>query len=174
MLGAGFKIAMRDLEIRGAGNILGAEQIRAHRGRRLRDVLPPARRRRAWPQERAGTIPKAYIPSDARRLEAYRRIAVSATQAELTKVREDLHAAYGEWPRAAERLFELAALGIEAAHFGVKSIVRREQDVILRCAAFKDLAQRLEGAGAPCGHAACRGDEPVARRADHRAPAQVR
>ena len=38
-LGAGFKIALRDLEIRGAGNILGAEQIGPHRERRLRAVL---------------------------------------------------------------------------------------------------------------------------------------
>ena len=41
-LGSGFKISMRDLEIRGAGNILGAEQSGPHRGHRLRDVLPVA------------------------------------------------------------------------------------------------------------------------------------
>lgn len=178
MLGAGFKIAMRDLEIRGAGNLLGAEQS-GHIAavgyemycRLLEEAVKTINDPQA-PHEPSrtsidlgviGTIPRAYIPSDQRRLEAYRRLAVSATQAELTKVREDLHAAYGEWPRAAERLFELAALRIEAAHFGVKSIVRREQDVILRCAAFKDLAQRLEStptaaaapraSGAPPPHA---------------------
>ena len=52
-LGAGFKIAMRDLEIRGAGNILGHAAERPHRGRRLRAVLPAAGKRRAAAEEPA-------------------------------------------------------------------------------------------------------------------------
>ncbi|HYD00398.1 MAG TPA: transcription-repair coupling factor, partial [Phycisphaerales bacterium] len=110
MLGAGFKIAMRDLEIRGAGNILGPEQSghiaavgydmycqlleRAVKGLKNEVV--------AVPSETAveigvnGSIPKPYIPSDMRRLEAYRRIALAGNSEELEKVRSDLVAAYGD------------------------------------------------------------------------------
>ena len=62
-LGAGFKIAMRDLEIRGAGNILGPEQSRPHRDGRLRDVLPaPRRGRRASSRTSPSpTAPEAHV-----------------------------------------------------------------------------------------------------------------
>src|SRR6201999_1798300 len=88
-LGAGFKIAMRDLEIRGAGNLLGAEQsghiaavgydmycrlldkaVKEMRGERVADPTETA-----IDVGLTGSLPKAYIPSDARRMEAYRRIA---------------------------------------------------------------------------------------------------
>jgi transcription-repair coupling factor (superfamily II helicase) len=159
MLGAGFKIAMRDLEIRGAGNLLGAEQsghiaavgyemycrLLEEAVKTINDPRAPAEPSRTTIDLGViGTIPRAYIPSDQRRLEAYRRLAVAATPEDLAKVREDLLAAYGEWPKATERLFDLAALRIEAARLGVRSIVRRDQDVVLRAAGFKEVAQRLE------------------------------
>ncbi|MCC6426584.1 MAG: transcription-repair coupling factor [Phycisphaerales bacterium] len=158
MLGAGFKIAMRDLEIRGAGNILGAEQsghiaavgyemycrlleTAVHDLKNQKKPDPPS----AVSVEIgiAGVIPKPYIPSDMRRLEAYRRTAMASTQVELAKVREDLTEAYGAPPTPVERMLELAEVRIAAALLACRSITLREKDVIFRTALPKELEIRL-------------------------------
>lgn len=145
MLGAGFKIAMRDLEIRGAGNLLGAEQSghiaavgyemfcrlldRAVQELKLGKAEEPTS---ATSMELgiSGMIPRAYIPSDVRRLEAYRRIAVAPTLEALAGVESDLRDAYGEPPALALRLLELAQVRIGAAGLGVRTVTRRGQDVV--------------------------------------------
>jgi transcription-repair coupling factor (superfamily II helicase) len=158
MLGAGFKIAMRDLEIRGAGNILGAEQS-GHIAavgyemycRLLEEAVHDLRHDpRPDPPSAvgieigvAGVIPKPYIPSDMRRLEAYRRAAVAATTAELAQVRTDLSEAYGEPPTPVQRLLDLAELRIRAAGLGCKSVTLREKDIIFRTGRPNDLVAKL-------------------------------
>jgi transcription-repair coupling factor (superfamily II helicase) len=147
MLGAGFKIAMRDLEIRGAGNLLGAEQsghiaavgyemycrLLDEAVRDLKHEKPPATAAHtAIDVGVTGTIPKPYIPSDQRRLEAYRRIATAATEEELHRVSTDLHQAYGEPPRPVQRLLDLAEVRLLAAQVGVRTITVRGQDLLLR------------------------------------------
>ncbi len=148
MLGAGFKIAMRDLEIRGAGNLLGAEQsghIAAVGYEMYCRLLEEAVRdlTRA-PDEQpvsrtvvdigvTGVIPRAYIPSDQRRIEAYRRIASARTEEDLACVREDLVSAYGEVPRAVERLLELAHLRAAVAALGARTVTVRGPDVVFLC-----------------------------------------
>lgn len=158
MLGAGFKIAMRDLEIRGAGNILGSEQsghiaavgyemycqLLEQQVRELRHEAPPPSASRAsleigvW-----GHIPRPYIPSDTRRLEAYRRMATAASLPELDKLREDLTAAYGEPPLQVDRLLRLAQIRVACATLGVKSVVLREPDIIFRAEDPKPIAEAL-------------------------------
>ena len=146
MLGAGFKIAMRDLEIRGAGNLLGPEQsghiaavgydmycrlldkaVRELRGERVADPTETV-----IDVGLTGALPKTYIPSDSRRMEAYRRIARAATPAELAAVEKDLKDAYGEPPKQARRLLDLAELRALAAGLGVRAVVVREKDVVFR------------------------------------------
>ena len=144
MLGAGFKIAMRDLEIRGAGNLLGAEQsghIAAVGYEMFCRLLEGAVREMsntAEQQEQArvsvdigvhGLLPKAYIPSDVRRMEAYRRLATAGTLAEVDAAEADLTAAYGKPPAAADRLIDLARLRVLAAAKGVRSIAVRGSSV---------------------------------------------
>ena len=161
MLGAGFKIAMRDLEIRGAGNILGAEQsghIAAVGYDMYCQLLEKAVHELKHGREPdrpsatkvdiglTGVLPKAYIPSDQRRLEAYRRIATAANHADLDTVRADLTAAYGPVPKQAEKLLELAELRIAAAALGVNTITVRERDVVFRCADPAPLAEKLREA----------------------------
>jgi transcription-repair coupling factor (superfamily II helicase) len=145
MLGAGFKIAMRDLEIRGAGNILGAEQsghIAAVGYDMYCQLLDAAVKELknevvAKPTETSieigvrGVIPRGYIPSDQRRLEAYRRVSLAATGEELRRVRGDLEGAYGEPPKPVKALLDLAELRIAARAVGVRSIIVRPPDVIL-------------------------------------------
>ncbi|MFM9996719.1 MAG: transcription-repair coupling factor [Phycisphaerales bacterium] len=158
MLGAGFKIAMRDLEIRGAGNLLGAEQsghiaaigydmyckVLDQAVRELRREDPPATASRtAIEIGIIGTIPKPYIPSDQRRLEAYRRVAVAATAEELARVAKELTDAYGEPPVQVRRLLDLAELRVAAAGLGVKIITIRGQDVLFRVERTEALAAKL-------------------------------
>ena len=146
MLGAGFKIAMRDLEIRGAGNILGPEQSghiatvgydmycqlleRGIKELRHESVSVPSEV--TLELGFTGIIPKPYVPSDQRRLEAYRRLATAGSVQELTKVREDLQSAYGLLPPAVERLLELADLRAGLRSFGVRSVLVKGSDVIIR------------------------------------------
>ncbi len=159
MLGAGFKIAMRDLELRGAGNLLGAEQS-GHIAavgyemycQLLEDAVGALRNEeRLVPIDTvldiglAGAIPRAYIPSDARRLDAYRRIGGAASIDILKKHVADLTSAYGEPPPVAVALFDFAEIRLRATLLGVKSIHRRGGDVIFRTTRPKELEQRFAG-----------------------------
>lgn len=169
MLGAGFKIAMRDLEIRGAGNILGAEQsghiaavgyemycqLLDRAVKELRNEPTHVASETSIELGVSGMLPKPYILSDQRRMEAYRRIAIAATTAELERVEQELTGAYGQIPPAARRLLDLAELRILASVLRIRSISLRGQDVLLRAkpndaaivgALLKTPSQR-EGAG---------------------------
>jgi transcription-repair coupling factor (superfamily II helicase) len=160
MLGAGFKIAMRDLEIRGAGNLLGPEQsghiaaVGYDTYCRLLDEAVKRLKNEKVPDPVsatsieigvAGVVPRAYVPSDQRRLEIYRRIASVPTHEELAKVRGDLVTAYGEPPKAVERLLGLASLRLALAGLGVRTLTIRDKDVIFRTPAPGELAARLQG-----------------------------
>jgi len=158
MLGAGFKIAMRDLEIRGAGNILGAEQsghiaavgyemycqlleTAVHDLKNERPPAPPSKT--SIELGIGGVIPKVYIPSEQRRLEAYRRLATAATRDQLQQFRDDLKQAYGDPPRPAVRLIELAELRIACAALGVRTVTIRDKDVIFFTTQAKATADAL-------------------------------
>jgi transcription-repair coupling factor (superfamily II helicase) len=159
MLGAGFKIAMRDLEIRGAGNLLGAEQsghIAAVGYEMYCELLEQAvaelkSEPKVVPADitidigLAGSVPKGYIPSDARRMEAYRRIGQAQSLEALAKVTADLASAYGEPPAATRSLIEFAEIRLHAAALGIAAIQRREGDVVFRTARSRDLETRLRG-----------------------------
>lgn len=147
MLGAGFKIATRDLELRGAGNILGPEQsgnIAAVGYEMYCQLLDRAvKELRSEPTHVVsqtsvelgvtGMIPKRYIPSDQRRMGAYRRIALAASPDELARTEQELAQAYGsEIPAATQRLLALAALRVSASSLGVRSIAVRGSDVVFR------------------------------------------
>jgi len=80
-----------------------------------------------------GIVPKAYIPSDARRMEAYRRVARAASVEELRAVERDLKDAYGDPPAPTRRLLELAELRIHANRLLIRSVAVHEQDVVHRC-----------------------------------------
>ncbi|MFG0305579.1 MAG: transcription-repair coupling factor [Phycisphaerales bacterium JB040] len=163
MLGAGFKIAMRDLEIRGAGNQLGAEQsghiaaVGYDMFCRLLDQAVQELKDTGGPEAIehvvldlgiSGIIPKPYIPSDARRLEAYRRIAVATDDDQLEQVRADLRSAYGDPPRAVERLLDLARVRVGVRALGVRALSRRGDHLVFMTAEPERVAERLR-AGAP-------------------------
>jgi transcription-repair coupling factor (superfamily II helicase) len=145
MLGAGFKIAMRDLEIRGAGNILGPEQsghiaavgyemycqLLEQAAHELRNEPPPlAPSGTSVEIGVVGTISKAYIPSDGRRLGVYRRLALASDEQQLHNAWSEVVDAYGTPPHATQALFDLVQLRLALAERGVRSAAVREKDVV--------------------------------------------
>ncbi len=144
-LGAGFRIALRDLEIRGAGNILGPEQsghIQLVGYQMYCEMLAQAvRKLKDQPQLRhplaeidlgqPSYIPKDYIASDRRRLEAYRKITVCANADELARLRDEFVDVYGELPPQVKSLLEIAELRILAGRRHIKSIAVVGQSLLI-------------------------------------------
>ena len=146
MLGAGFRIALRDLEIRGAGNLLGPEQS-GHIAavgyelycRLLEQAVDALRQGRPIEQERTSIdlgigslIPSAYIPDERRRMDVYRRLARAERVDDLDMVTADVESAYGPCPVLVCRLIDLAMIRVQACALGVRSIRRHESDIIFR------------------------------------------
>jgi len=143
-LGAGFRIALRDLEIRGAGNILGPEQsghIQVVGYQMYCELLLRAVKQiKNEPVEAIPTavidlgfttyIPKNYIPADRHRMDVYRKIAVARTGEDLKEIAGELADVYGPVPDEVELLLELAELRIEASKWDIKSIVTSGQDLM--------------------------------------------
>jgi len=143
-LGAGFRIALRDLEIRGAGNILGPEQsghIQTVGYQMYCELLADAvRRLRNEPTEKIPTaaidlgftayIPRDYIPLDRHRMDAYRKIAVAGSDEDLDQIQGELTDVYGPMPEEVALLLELAALRISAGKQDIKAIVVSGQNLV--------------------------------------------
>ena len=129
-LGSGYKLAMRDLEIRGAGNVLGAEQ-HGQMGKvgyelyskLLKEELTGEAQTVADLDIRTNAyIPEKYIESSAGRLDSYKQIAEISTIADYKRVYTSLRDMYGELPKAVENLLVIAVLKSYAAKFHVKKI----------------------------------------------------
>ena len=143
-LGAGFRIALRDLEIRGAGNILGPEQsghIQMVGYQMYCELLTEAvRRLRNEPVEPIPTavvdlgfatyIPKSYIPLDRNRMDAYRKIAVARGDDDLRQIESELSDIYGPLQDEVKLLLNLAELRIKAGKRDIRSIVASGRDLI--------------------------------------------
>jgi transcription-repair coupling factor (superfamily II helicase) len=135
-LGSGFKIAMRDLEIRGAGNLLGATQSghiaavgydlyvqmvsEAVAEVKGEEVRVPAEIKLDLPVD--AHIPADYVGREEQRLEAYRRLAVVTTQAEVDDVAAEWADRYGPPPDVAQALLGVARLRAECARTGVREV----------------------------------------------------
>jgi transcription-repair coupling factor (superfamily II helicase) len=150
-LGAGFRIAMRDLEIRGAGNILGPEQsghiAAVGYDMYCRMLEASVRELRAEPDPVGppvhieigigAFVPTSYIPSQRSRIDVYRRMVACRTREDLRQLEVDIRDAFGPFPRTVERLLELAELRVLARQWKISSIIVEEPDVIF---SVKDLA----------------------------------
>jgi transcription-repair coupling factor (superfamily II helicase) len=146
-LGAGFQVALRDMEIRGAGNILGAEQsghiaavgydlytrMLSHAVREVRaghpimepedvsiDVAVPA------------SIPEDYIDDERVRLSVYQRVAAAANERSLREMEAELADRFGPVPTLVYCLFDLVRLRHRARQLGLTSIVERDGNIVLR------------------------------------------
>jgi len=129
-LGSGYKLAMRDLEIRGAGNVLGAEQ-HGHMdkvgyelyAKLLKEELTGVSETSAELDIRVNAyISEKYVESSAGRLDTYKQIAEIHSTEDYKRVYSSLKETYGDLPRAVENLLVIAVLKSYASKFGVKKI----------------------------------------------------
>jgi transcription-repair coupling factor (superfamily II helicase) len=145
-LGAGFRIAARDLEIRGAGNILGGEQsgqiaavgfemytklleetIREMKGERIEEEVETSMN--------LGVdiyIPRDYITEENLRMTFYKKIASASTEDRLNDIRNEMRDRFGALPENVENLFHFVRVKWFAKHLGVLSIVREGARGVLK------------------------------------------
>jgi len=148
-LGSGMAVAMKDLEIRGAGNILGAEQSGHIAGvgfdlyvRLVGEAVEAFRKHAGAPgveeEELADVrvdlpvdahIPHDYVPGERLRLEAYRKLAAAADQAALDAVREELVDRYGEPPAPVVNLLAVAAFRQTCRRHGVTEVTSQGSSI---------------------------------------------
>jgi transcription-repair coupling factor (superfamily II helicase) len=139
-LGAGFKIAALDLELRGAGNLLGGEQ-HGHINaigfdmyvRMLEDTVRELRGEEVAPEIHSALnlgldlrIPPSYISDENQRLRAYKRIAQAVDAAEREKVEQELADRYGPVPDEVRQLLTYSAIKTAAEKIGIEAIDRRQ------------------------------------------------
>ena len=138
--GSGFKIAMRDLEIRGAGNLLGAEQsghmvdvgydmymkLLSEAVLEARGVPVPQRAECSADLAVAANIPERYVPSSEQRMDLYRRIAAIRSEEEADDLLDELIDRYGDPPPGVSALIQVALLRGEAGKAGVTDIAQKQ------------------------------------------------
>ncbi|MEP6571844.1 MAG: transcription-repair coupling factor [Gemmatimonadota bacterium] len=157
-LGAGYRIALKDLELRGAGNLLGAEQsghahavgfdlymrwleetVRALKGQGGEQLpMPPE-----VVLDRPAHLPDGYVPDDDIKLDLYRRLARAATSGDIEQLRDEMRERFGPLPEPAETLLHMARLRVLGASLGLQHILARGDEARLTFRA--GAAPRLAG-----------------------------
>ena len=140
---SGYKIAMRDLEIRGAGNLLGAEQsghmtdvgydmylkLLEEAVLEERGIKPPKRAECSADLAVSANIPESYVPSPEQRMDLYRRIALIRTEAEADDLTDELIDRFGDPPPGVNSLIHVALLRGEAYRAGVSDISQKQGEL---------------------------------------------
>ncbi|MDQ3541800.1 MAG: transcription-repair coupling factor, partial [Chloroflexota bacterium] len=155
-LGAGLRVAMRDLEIRGAGNILGAEQS-GHIAtvgyelymRLLSQAVDEVRSGQPALEQGPITldlpmtalIPEDYVADTELRLNLYRQIAAVQSLHDVERLEDELVDRFGDFPEEVEHVFALIRLRIRSAALGIDSVVEREREIVIRPVTTSDLDQ---------------------------------
>ncbi|HEX2438624.1 MAG TPA: transcription-repair coupling factor, partial [Methylomirabilota bacterium] len=144
-LGSGFKLALRDLEIRGAGNLLGAQQhghiaavgydlyskllaeaVQELRGDRTGVAVEPV-----ISVQVEGFLPEDYVPEVNQRLALYKRLAGVASADELADLRSELLDRFGSLPEPAEQLIDIVRIRIEARALGIERLEAGEGKAVI-------------------------------------------
>ena len=148
--GSGFKIAMRDLEIRGAGNLLGAAQsghmisVGYDLYLKLLEEAVLEERGEPSPEESACTadldvtanIDKAYVTSGEQRMDLYRRMAGIRSQSDADELLDEIVDRYGDPPRGVMNLIAIALLRARASAAGIRDIAQKGRTLRFRLAQF--------------------------------------
>jgi len=158
-LGAGFQIAMRDMEIRGTGNILGREQHGAMMAvgfelycdllqkavAKLKGEAPEAEVTAEIKWAIDAYIPQDYVPLESQRLAVYKRLAQVRSLRAVRDIEEELRDRFGRLPPQAQALVELAALRVAASRCAVRRVVEMPRGLKLDLASDgRPLIHRLE------------------------------
>lgn len=153
-LGSGFKIAMRDLEIRGAGNVLGREQ-HGHIDKigydlyckLLEESILELKGEKVKNKEVDikininAIVPETYVQSDRERMRLYKRIAGLSSRAEIRELTSELRDVYGEIPKDVLNLFDISYISSLASELNVAEVVSNQKGTGLRfrgSSAFKE------------------------------------
>jgi transcription-repair coupling factor (superfamily II helicase) len=145
-LGAGYRIALKDLELRGAGNLLGAEQsghahavgfdlymrwldetVRALRGQGGGEEPAP-------PEvvlDRPAQLPESYVADDEAKLDLYRRLARAGSSGDISGLHDELRERFGPLPPETETLLHMTRLRVVGAGLGVQHLVVRGDEARL-------------------------------------------
>lgn len=164
--GSGFKIAMRDLEIRGAGNVLGAQQsghlmdvgyemymqLLAEATTELKGGTPVARTDCTADLLVSAGLPQTYVPDAATRVDFYRRIAMISSTEDYMDMQDEMLDRFGELPAPATALLDIALLRARASSVGIHEISQKNSHLLLH---FRPSA--LAGAAAACADKKFRG-----------------
>jgi transcription-repair coupling factor (superfamily II helicase) len=155
--GTGFRIAMRDLEIRGAGNLLGAQQsghiaaigfdlycqllkrsVAKLQGKKVPPIIDAIvdldfldRSPACGTAENAAFIPYNYVDDENLRVKLYGRISSLATETEARELKKEFADRFGTLPAAIKNLFEIARIRIAAAQANIQSVRASEERIIL-------------------------------------------
>ena len=155
-LGAGFDIAMRDLEIRGAGNILGPEQsghiaaVGYEMYRRLLEIAIRRLKGEAVPPptqvymdlQLKAFLPTRYVPGERERMDIYRRLAAAPSEAEIADIASELQDRFGPPLEEVKLLLEKHLIRLKAQALGIKTIVLSGRRLVVQ---YRDW-QLLKGA----------------------------
>jgi len=159
-LGSGFRVAALDLEIRGAGNLLGGEQsghIEAIGFEMYMTLLEQAVRELKGEEIEDGVrasvnvgidirIDDEYVPDMAQRLVVYRKVAAARSEAEVSEVLDEIRDRYGPLPDSALNLAAYGRIRVMADKLGLESIDRQGSAVVMK---FRDNAQKASHAPDP-------------------------
>ena len=146
--GSGFKIAMRDLEIRGAGNLLGSEQ-HGHMDsvgydmycKILSESISSAKGEKVEEEHNVTVdieinayLPESYIQSPNQRIDMYKKIAAIENEDDRFRIEDELVDRYGDIPKAVQNIIEVASLKVCAKEAGVIEITQHGAQLILKFA----------------------------------------
>jgi transcription-repair coupling factor (superfamily II helicase) len=145
-MGAGFAISMRDLEIRGAGNLLGTQQsghiaaigyelycqLLEDAVRQAQHLPPLISAEVDIDLPIAASLPAEYVPDMRHKIDLYRRIAKLDSYPQIDEMRAELLDRFGSPPRPVERLLEVAELRLDAAIWQIGSLAAEREFMVLR------------------------------------------
>jgi transcription-repair coupling factor (superfamily II helicase) len=148
-LGSGFKLALRDLEIRGAGNLLGAAQhghmaavgydlytkLLGEAVRELSGQAPDVTVETVVAADVEAYLPDTYVPEVNQRLTLYKRLTGATSAADLADLRAELQDRFGRLPTAVDQLLEVVQVRIAARGLGIEKLEARDGKAVVRFSA---------------------------------------
>lgn len=162
-MGAGFAISMRDLEIRGAGNLLGSQQsghiaavgyelychLLEDAVRQLQNLPPKLSADVDIDLPVEAYLPEEYVPDLRHKIDLYRRVAKIENAQQIDAVREELIDRFGPIPDAVDRMLQLADLRLDAAAWLIASIAYNDRFIVLNYTSRRRMEQLAKNSSIP-------------------------
>lgn len=144
-LGSGYRLALRDLEIRGSGTLLGARQsghiisvgfdmycdMLEEAVKKAKGIEEPLARQVVVDLKVSAFIPSDYINDERQRVATYRRLTLLDSKQKLNEMRDEMKDRYGEIPRPFKQLFEIVDIKIRAQLKGIKLIKEEKNRIVI-------------------------------------------